>query len=90
MFFYVFVVPFIIVFIKYIFKKNKPKKAIEFVNLILSSFSYLLCYMFITYFIEMENIFTIGWTFYGLTLFLPSLFLLVILLKLYFYFKGRK
>ncbi len=81
---YTILIPLIVGLILYfVYKPNKTKK---YLNFFIYLIIILFVYAFLMYFLEMEKIVTAGWVFYSLIFFLVPSFIIVLILKLIFFF----
>jgi len=84
---YTILIPFIVGVILHLIKKpNRTKKYLNFFILLLCILS---VYALLMYFLEMENIVTVGWVFYSLIFFLIPSFAIVLILKLIFFLINK-
>lgn len=80
-------IPLLIMFISYYLTTQKPKKASEYVSLLLKIIPSLFGYAFFLYFLESESYINSDWTFYTVIFFLIPITVIAILLKVFYWIK---
>lgn len=74
----------------YSINKPKPNTFRSFIDFGLKLIPYFLIYAFFHYFLEMEHIINVGWTFFTIIFFLIPVSIILFLFKLYYLIKNRK
>lgn len=87
---YTILIPSIILVLNYWAVKSKPKKASEYVNFLFRTLPHMLGYMFFLYYLEREKDVHTGGADLGLFIFLIPVTVIMVLLKFYYFIKGRK
>lgn len=88
-YFYSILIPILILLLGF-YLEGKPKKKTEIVNYLFKIFLILSGYTLLIYFLETEKYINSSWTFYSMIFFLIPFGLIIIPLKLYYFFKSDK
>ena len=86
---YSIVIPFLILIIGY-FIENRPRKMKNIIDLLFKVIFVEFAYAFLIYFLEMENHIDSGWSFYSIIFFLIPISIIVLILKIFYFFKKEK
>jgi len=90
LYFYALMLPIIILVIAYYKSTPTPKDFYGYLTLLFKSFPSLFAYGFFLYFLDMEKYIDTGWSFYSLMFFLVPIAIIVLFLKVFYWFKWKK
>lgn len=82
-------IPFVILFIVYFSKRNKPQNFVGYLNLFLSSLPSMYGYSFLLYYLETEKFIQTSWTTYSIFFFLVPITLIAVSIKLFLWVKNQ-
>lgn len=83
------VIPFVILFIVYFSKRNKPQNFVGYLNLFLGSLPSMYGYSFLLYYLEREKFIQTSWTTYSIFFFLVPITLIAVSIKLFLWVKNQ-
>ena len=84
---YTVLIPILILLLGSYIANPRPKKIPDFVNLIFKMIPHFFGYTFFLYFLEMEGYIDTGWTFYTVLFYMIPISIIVIVLKIFYFFK---
>lgn len=87
---YTIVIPILILLVNYFVTKNKPKKVVEYIGLLLRTIPIVFGYAFFLYFLEREKHINTSWAFYTVIFFLIPITIIALVMKLYYWIRLDK
>lgn len=86
---YTILLPVIILLLNYVLE-GKPTTKRRIINYFFKSLLWLIGYALLIYFLEMENYIDSGWAFYTLLFFITFAAIIIVPIRLFYFFKKEK